>query len=111
MGTTVQSFRVEASFSDLVNKLSKISEFSGVYRKIFEEAKIAVFCGEKFFFRTASWAGITIIVKEVSPNLCAVDAIGYAGGEGLLKISWLSEESYINELIDFLGQHYKVRSS
>ena len=108
MATTVQSFKVMAPFKDLVNILSKDSRFGGAYTKIFDEAKVAVLCGEEFFLRTSSWAGITIIVKELSSNLCAVDAIGFAGAQGLLKISWFSEESYIKKLITFLEQHYKV---
>ena len=108
MATTVRSFRVVAPFEDLINKLSGKSEFSNVYVKVFRDSKVAVLCGEEFFLRTRSWTGITIVVRETAPNTCVVDAIGFAGVQGILKISWFSEESYIDYFEEFLRKHYQV---
>jgi len=108
VGTIVRSFRVRASLKDVVRTLSKEDSYSSVYVKVFEDARIAVLIGEKLFLRTGSWAGITLVIKESSPTSCVIDAIGFAGGRGLLNISWFSEESYIEELMNFLRKHYEV---
>lgn len=51
------------------------------------ECKVVLLVFEKYFWRTGSSAGLTILLTETDGKQTA-DIIGSAGGEGLFNVSW-----------------------
>lgn len=51
------------------------------------ECKVVLLVFEKYFWRTGSSAGLTILLTEADGKQTA-DIIGSAGGEGLFNVSW-----------------------
>lgn len=56
---------------------------------------------EKFFLRTGSYTGLTVMLTQ-SAGAQYADIVGFGGGEGLFNISWGSNSEYANDAADIL---------
>jgi len=97
------------AYSDF-NKIFRIlvGEFGQIYYNLFnqnEVRKVGVILGEKYFLRTGSFAAIAILLEEIGENKCQLDIISYAGGEGLLDLSYGSHPSYVQDVLRFLRRN------
>jgi len=94
--------RVKTDFSSLFKSL--VSKFANIYANVmYEEKRVGIILGEKYFFRTNSTAAICIFVKELNLEECLLDIISFAGGGGLLDISWGAHYDYVHEVLRFIG--------
>lgn len=58
------------------------------------DMKVSMMVFEKFYFRTSSYAGLTILLTEIQGQKITLDIVGSGGGGGLLNISWGSNRSF-----------------
>lgn len=59
----------------------------------FSDGAVILLCFEKFYFRTGSYASLTIQLTERNSQQTA-DIIGYGGGAGLFNISYGSNSDF-----------------
>jgi len=97
--------RIRSNFSTIFRLL--LSGFGNIYCKVFarENKRIGAILDEKWFLRTNSSVALAIFVEELSSDECLVDLVSYAGGVGLLNISWDSHLDYIADVLRFLKSH------
>jgi len=63
---------------------------------------LGIIVGEEFFFRVGSYVALIILLEEIGESQVKVDIISYAGGEGLLGISWGAHNKYSGNVVHFL---------
>ncbi len=108
MGTKVVKVEVYARYSEVIRAIDEHPHASNVYlREISTSPRVAVACGEHFFFRTSSWGGITLVIIEAGEKTL-LDVIGFAAASGVLKISLGAETSYIKEILRYLSERFQV---
>ena len=97
---------IRARIRDSLPKLFRdlIPQFGNIYANMLGEngKRVGVIAGEKWFFRTGSYAAILIFIQEASAKECILDIIAYAGGTGLIDVSWGAHPKYAREVIQFL---------
>jgi len=74
------------------------------------ESNIGIILGEHFFFRTKSDAAVLIVLKELSPNDTRIEIISWAGGHGLLSVSYGAHADYVHDVRKFfVDSGYSIR--
>ncbi len=91
-----------APFDQVIKVLWGLQEAVSVHAEIINsKPRVAIFIGEKYFFRTDSWASSVTIVKETARGTL-VKIIATAGGEGILNFGWGANRSYAHEIFDYI---------
>lgn len=62
----------------------------------FGDATAVLLSYEKYFLRTGSYTGLTVMLTE-SAGAQYADIIGFGGGSGLFNISWGSNSEYADD--------------
>jgi len=93
---------IESSFDKVFKNLAY--KFCKIYYNIFKlnDKRIGIMLDEKWFLRTGSVAGLAIIIEELSDLKVRIEIISFAGGEGLLNISWGSHKSYCHDVLNHI---------
>jgi len=94
---------VESSFDKVFKALSKT--FGNVYSKQFgdtEQSQIGIILGEQYSAVTNSDVAVSVILKEFSSDETEIEVFSYAGGVGLLSISYSVHSHYVHDVKDFL---------
>lgn len=63
--------------------------------------KIIFYTYEKLFWRTANYAGLSILITE-SNLIQTIDIVGFAGGGGIFNLSGGANKKFANEAITIL---------
>jgi len=104
-------YRVEvfAPFDLVFKTLAK--NFGNIYANVFEskDGRIGIISGEEYFLRIDSDVAITIIVREKDEKTTIVESFSYAGGAGLMRISWGAHKDYAQRVINFLYFKMKIK--
>ena len=72
--------------------------------KYFENAVVVLLSFEKDYFRTGSYASLTVMLTQ-NENEQPVDIIGSGGGEGLFNISWGANSNFAENAVRILEQY------
>lgn len=72
--------------------------------------KVTIFCLEKYYFRVKSNLMTVIILDFSEPGQCTVELNSGGGGEGLLGITWGSEDSSNRKAIDLIIDLCKTKN-
>ena len=72
--------------------------------KYFENAVVVLLSFEKYYFRTGSYASLTVMLTQ-NENEQTVDIIGSGGGEGLFNISWGANSNFAENAVRILQQY------
>ncbi len=99
----------QAGFDRIVDTLKRMHEAVSVHLEYINGSpRIAVFIGEKMFFRTSSWASAVTIVKEVQGKT-VIKVIATGGGGGLLNVGWGANRSYARNIIEHLAKTLPIK--
>ena len=63
----------------------------------FGDVQVALLSFEKYFFRTGSYAGLTVYLADDGAERLTARILGFGGGEGLLNISWGANANFAAE--------------
>ncbi|AFK22392.1 DUF6054 family protein [Pyrococcus sp. ST04] len=97
--------KTNAKFDEVVEVIKKIEEASSIHTEYFERA--VVFIGEKYFFRSNSWASAITIVKDLGKEVI-IRIITTGSGRGLLNIDYGANKSYARDIIDQIKRKLAV---
>ena len=77
-------------FSSIIDELRDgiSAELVARVEDSFGEARAAMLSFEKFYFRTGSYAGLTVYLTDNGSDLATAHILGFSGGGGILNISW-----------------------
>ena len=84
---------------DLYRKMS--GELVDRTEKNINNGKIILMIFEKYFYRTGSYAALTIMLTD-DGNQKEAEITGFGGGAGLLNISWGANEKLASEAEEIL---------
>ncbi|WP_455257449.1 DUF6054 family protein [Peptoniphilus asaccharolyticus] len=84
-----------ADFEEICTVLEEELGAEELYKivKNFDDSTVTMATFEKFYFRTSSYANLTILFTE-RKDIQEVDIIGSAGGEGVFNISWGANSNF-----------------
>lgn len=95
---------ITADYNEILNMLDITIRNFGVSVKLVaenavtvEKVEVTTRVYEKFFLRSSSYASISLTVIGNQEEVI-ISAIGAAGGEGLLNISWGAEKNFVTRL-------------
>ncbi|MGQ4891999.1 MAG: hypothetical protein ACP6IP_05870 [Candidatus Njordarchaeia archaeon] len=94
-------------FRDVFSSLVK--EFGNIFHYVLfnrEGKRVGIILGEKLFlWRTGSDVGLFILIEEIGEKRCELFILSYAGGAGLLHISWDAHPEYVRRVLRFLRRN------
>ncbi len=100
--------KTRARFEDVVDVVGKINDASSIHAEYFDCAtKAAVFIGEKYFFRTFSWASAVTIIKDLGGEV-VIRIVTTGGGGGLLNVDYGANKSYAWNILDNIKNRLAV---
>lgn len=95
---------ITGDYNEILNMLDITIRNFGVSVKLVaentvtvEKIEVTTRVYEKFFLRSSSYASISLTVIGNQEEVI-ISAIGAAGGEGLLNISWGAEKNFVTRL-------------
>jgi hypothetical protein len=101
---------VKASFENVFDALS--NAYGNIYAKKYgrmNEPSVGFILGEHFFFRASSDAAVLIILRALSPLETKAEIISWAGGTGMLSISYGAHSAFVHEVKNsLLNAGFKV---
>lgn len=80
--------------ADLITKTGRVAG----------ELSVILMCFEKFYFRTGSYAGLTIMLSE-SPMEQIADVVGFGGGDGIFNISWGANRNFAERAAEIIREN------
>jgi len=92
--------RFAASFDRVVDTIRTIEEYSNIYCKVFDsKPRLAVFVGEKYWFRAGNAAVATVIVEEALGGTIVRVVTGGSKQSIFDFIDWGATKKYAEDLI------------
>lgn len=76
-------------------------EFISEVRHTFGDTTAVLLSYEKYFFRTDSYTGLTVMLTQDDTAQYA-DIVGFGGGSGVFNLSWGSNSEYAYNAADIL---------
>lgn len=108
MGSTVIKMkgRHDAGIGDLADLIRREigADLISESRKEYCDGAVILLCFEKFYFRTGSYASLTVMLTEDNVQQTA-DIIGFGGGSGLLNFSYGSNSDFARSAQKILSAH------
>ncbi|WP_425539294.1 DUF6054 family protein [Microaceticoccus formicicus] len=84
--------------ADLITKTGRVAG----------DLTVILMCFEKFYFRTGSYAGLTIMLSE-SPEEQIADVVGFGGGDGIFNISWGANRNFAERAAEIIrGNGFEI---
>ena len=94
---SIQSLSVQ-----MVNEIN--AELVAQSIKNLGNASVALLSFEKYYMRTGSYAGLTVMLTEDGGRQTA-DIIGFGGGGGLFNVSWGANSNFAEMAQTILNRH------
>jgi hypothetical protein len=107
-------YEVYATFEEVFTLLRR--RFGNISHHIHKQDEYSVWgvlLGSQHFMRVESEVAITIIIHN-EPDSVILEVTGYAGGKGLLSVSYGAHRAIAEQVADFLQKHgftFKIQFS
>ena len=79
-------------------------ELSDQSYRVIGDVHVSVLVFEKYFMRAGNYASLTLVLSGRDGDV-GVDIIGAGGRQGLISVSWGTEESFVNSAREVLERH------
>jgi len=103
--------KYQAQFNEVVSAIMKVNEASNVYLEVINsKPRIAVFIGEKFFFRAKDYLSATSIAFDMENGTTILKIISTAGRSSIFGFSDLgSSRDYCFQVADSVSQILRIK--